>query len=274
MVDMQEFVSWSYVTLAVPEVISTKVYLDLDMCSRGFLQELQLAFLPRSPDVVVIRVVLASRYGRDWRVMAAADANEDGGVDRTEWLDFSARLMFPGRDALPLFLHLDFDGDGAVSFQEIRVVATADLLLFDFRRLTSLAFAEVNRTFGLADADANGGVSLSELEIFACDHLAVKTGGLQGSDSVTALFNAFDEFGVGELPRESFNVFGGEVAFSGYKRLVQSMFPSSWDAFLIYDTNFDRRLQREELRGARGRSKGACWGGTGGGRGKNAERDA
>jgi len=115
-------------------------------------------------------------------------------------------------------------------------------------------------------------ISLRELEVFSCDHLAVQTGGLQGSDSIAALFNAFDEFGIGELPQTSFNVFGGEVAFSGYKRLVQSMFPSSWDAFLIYDTNFDRRLQREELKGARERSKGAPPEEQEG-RGESAERD-
>ena len=83
-------------TLAVQESSALSVFRSLDLCDRGTLGVGQLSMLSRSPDVVMLCALLLSRYGRDWRVFAAADANEMAALpSRSLWTSMRSSCCPP-----------------------------------------------------------------------------------------------------------------------------------------------------------------------------------
>ena len=170
---MVEFVSWANRTLAVQESSALSVFRSLDLCDRGTLGVWQLSMLSRAPDVVVFCALLLSRYGLDWRVFAAADANEDGSLTEQEFVDFFAKLTLPPEVSLEFFRLLNFRHEGRLVQTDIKCVASNDRLVFDFRRLAILASPIGTETFSIADLDADELISRQELEKYACDQLAI-----------------------------------------------------------------------------------------------------
>jgi len=237
-----EFVLWANQTLGMNYLSASRVFSDLDICELGTLHPGQLRLLHRRPDIVTLRAVLLSRYGRDWKAFAAADTNDDGLLTSREFAAFSVSLMLPHGDTLPVFRSLDFDRGGSLSTDEMRIAAGSDLRLVELRRLVRLTYPNASDSFAIADIDHDRLITLLELERFACNHLA-----LRGGIALATLFQSSDDFGVGALPRQRFMVLAGDVDLKGYRKLVHSTWLTTSDAFMIFDLNFDKRFQLDEM---------------------------
>jgi CUB/sushi domain-containing protein len=241
-IDMEEFRHWANRTLMVNNESSMRVFSDLDMCGRGYLQPLHAEMLKRNPDIVLLRAMLLSRYGRDWKAFSAADSNDDNELVLSEFEQFCARLMVAPHDGAVFFHRLDFGKHGFLTASELRIVSGTNLRLFDFRRLSLLAFPNSSIAFQLADIDGDQLITFEELVTFACDHLA-----LRASDSLAAIYRLSDTFGIGAIPESQFKVFAGDVDVDGYRKLVQSMWITYSDSFFEFDLDFDRHLNVTEL---------------------------
>ena len=146
--------------------------------------------------------------------------------------------MLPPEVSLEFFRLLNFRHEGRLVQADIKCVASNDLLVFDFRRLAILASPSRTKTFSIADLDADGLISRQELETYACDQLA-----MPGSPALDAIFEPFDEFGIGFIPQSRFAIFTGDVDLRGYRMLVQSMWSTSYDTFQSFDLDFSEHLE-------------------------------